>query len=179
MEEYIRENREELDKLSPSPAIWKGIRRGLKSGKTGMFRLIQAAAMIVVILTTAALFYVNKDGRDIASSGDRNELLLMKANPELKETEIYYNNLINNLYTEAAPLLTRHKDVEVELLNDLSQLDSICSDIRKDLKDRVSNQEVIEALINNYRTRIQILEEMLALLKENENNTEKKQGYEL
>jgi len=179
MEEYVRKNREELDKLSPSPGIWKEIKKGLHPVRTGMLRWVQAAAMIVVIFTTAVLFYLNKDGRDIAFAGDNNETLLMKANPELKETEIYYNNLINNLYSEAAPLLTGQKDVEDELLNDLSQLDSICTDIKKDLKDRVSNQEVIEALINNYRTRIQILEEMLMLLKEDENNIQKKQNHEL
>lgn len=179
MEEYIRKNREELDKLSPSPGIWKGIRKELRPVRSGTIRWIQAAAMIIVILTTAALFYVNQDGRNIAISGDKNEILLMKANPELKETEIYYNNLINNLYSEAVPLLTGQKDVEDELLNDLSQLDSICIDIKRDLRDRVSNQEVIEALINNYRTRIQILEEMLMLLKENENNTEKEKEHEL
>jgi len=179
MEEYIRKNREELDKLTPSPGIWKGIRKELRQGRSGLIRWIQAAALIIVVLTTAALFYKNQDWRNIAKSGVKNEILLLKANPELKETEIYYNNMINNLYSEAVPLLTGQKDVEDELLTDLSQLDSICTDIKKDLRDRVSNQEVIEALINNYRTRIQILEEMLVLLKENENNTEKKQNHEL
>lgn len=179
MEEYIRKNREKLDKLSPSPAVWKGIRKDLQRTRLRMVRWISAAAMIIVVLTTAALFYANKEGSSISLSGDKNEILIMNANPELKETEIYYNNLINNLYSEAAPLLTGHKDVEDELLNDLLQLDSICSDIKKDLRDRVSNQEVVEALINNYRIRIQILEEMLALLKENENNTEKNQNHEL
>jgi hypothetical protein len=38
------------------------------------------------------------------------------------------------------------------------------------LKDNVDNQDVIEALINNYRIKIQILEDMLIVLKQNENN---------
>jgi hypothetical protein len=179
MEEYIRKNREELDRLSPSPEVWRRIRKDLHPTRSTMVRWISVAAMIVVVLTVAALFYVNPDGRKIASSGDKHEIRLVNANPELKETEIYYNNLINSLYSEAVPLLTAHKDMEDELLSDLSQLDSLCTDIKKDLRDRVSNQEVIDALINNYRIRIQILEEMLVLLKENENNTEKKQNHEL
>jgi hypothetical protein len=99
---------------------------------------------------------------------NRNEdALIMKANPDLKETEIYYNNLVHNLYSEATPLLTGYPDLEKELLSDMSQLDSICTDIKKDLKDNVANQEVIEALINNYRIKIHILEDMLSILKEN------------
>jgi hypothetical protein len=103
----------------------------------------------------------------------------MKVNPDLEETEIYYNNLVNNLYSEATPLLAGYPDIEKELISDLSQLDSICTDIKKDLKDNVANQEVIEALINNYRIKIHILEDMLNTLKEDENNLQKNDDYAL
>jgi len=97
----------------------------------------------------------------------------------LKETEIYYSTLVNSLYMEATPLLTKNPEIKKELNTDLSQLDSICSDLKKDLKDNVSNQEVVEALIQNYRIKIRLLEDMLTILKENENNPEKKKSHEL
>jgi hypothetical protein len=37
----------------------------------------------------------------------------------------------------------------------------------------------VEALIQNYRIKIQILENMLSVLKENSNNPEKKKSHEL
>ena len=37
--------------------------------------------------------------------------------------------------------------------------------MKADLKDNVANQEVIEAIIENYRLRIAILEELLTELK--------------
>jgi hypothetical protein len=43
----------------------------------------------------------------------------------------------------------------------------------------VANQEVVEALIQNYRIKIRLLEDMLIILKENENNPEKSKSYEL
>jgi len=61
----------------------------------------------------------------------------------------------------------------------MSHLDSLCTEIKKDLKDNVANQEVIEALIQNYRIRIRLLEDMLTILKENENKPAKKKSYEL
>ena len=111
--------------------------------------------------------------------GKNNNEVFSQVNPQLKETEIYYNNLVNSLYREATPLLTKNPEIKKELNTDLSQLDSICSDLKKDLKDNVSNQEVVEALIQNYRIKIRLLEDMLTILKENENNPEKKKSHEL
>ncbi len=173
LEDFIRKNREELDKYTPSPDVWKGIRKSMHYNRRELIIWLSAAAMIIVILTTAVLFYIGKERENyILSKGDA-DALLMKTNPELVESEIYYNNLINDLYNEATPMLTGHPDIEKELLNDLSQLDSICADIKKDLRDNVDNQEVIEALINNYRIKMHILEDMLDILRQNENNSEK------
>ena len=82
-------------------------------------------------------------------------------NPQLKETEIYYNNLIFSLYNKVSPLLASNPEINKELFTDISHLDSIYLELRKDLKDNVSNQEVIDALIQNYRIKIELLEEML------------------
>ena len=173
LEEYIRKNREELDKYDPSPEIWKEIRKTMHKGGRQLIMWVSAAAMIVVIFGTAVLFYVTGErGNYVLSKRDAG-LLIMKTNPGLIESEIYYNNLINDLYKEATPLLTGYPDIEKELLNDMSQLDSICADIKRDLRDNVDNQEVIEALINNYRIKTQILEDMLEILRQNENNSEK------
>jgi hypothetical protein len=97
----------------------------------------------------------------------------------LKETETYYNTLVNSLYKEATPLLTNNPDIKKELNTDLSHIDSICVEIKKDLKDNISNQDVVEALIQNYRIKIKILEDMLTVLKANENNPEKKKSHEI
>ena len=58
-------------------------------------------------------------------------------------------------------------------MEEMKNLDMIYMELKTDLKDNVSNKEVIEALIVNYRVRIQILEEMLMILKEEEGNNKK------
>ena len=144
-----------------------------------MRQWISIAAMIIVILGTAIVFFRPEYRMSDSIRGKNNGDGLTQINPQLKETEIYYNNLVNSLYKEATPLLTKNPEIKKELNTDLSQLDSICSDIKKDLKDNVSNQDVVEALIQNYRIKIRLLEDMLTILKENENNPEKKKSYEL
>jgi hypothetical protein len=173
LEDYIRKNKEDLDKYTPSREIWTRIDRDIRKGRIVRTRWIAAAAMIIVIFTTAVLIYRGEDKRNFGMISSESDALIMKVNPDLKETEIYYNNLVNSLYSKATPLLTGNPDLEKELLSDLSHLDSIFTDIKKDLKDNISNQEVIEALINNYRIKIHILEEMLYTLDVNKNNPKK------
>ncbi len=172
-EERIRKNRAELDKYNPPAAIWKRINKELKKDKAKSRQWITIAAMIAVIFGTAVIFLKPEPGNKKNKNED------ISNNTQLKETEIYYNNLVNSLYKEASPLLTKNPDVRKELNSDLSHLDSICIDLKKDLKDNISNQDVVEALILNYRIKIRILEDMVTILKENENNTEKKKNHEL
>ena len=179
LEEHIRKNREDLDRYSPSSGIWKRIKKGLLRNNSSLTRLISVAAMITVILGTAAVLF--RPGQWLSDRGadSKRNGMLMQVSSQLKETEIYYNSLANSLYREATPLLTHNPEIEKELLTDISQIDSICSEIKKDLKDNVANEDVIEALIQNYRIKIRLLEDMLSILKENEANPEKNNSHEL
>jgi hypothetical protein len=179
LEEHIRKNREDLDRYSPSSGVWKRIKLRLNKEKSSVWQWISVAAMVVVILGTAALLFRPGNWLSDTTMGKNSDAGLMKVNPQLKETEIYYNNLVNSLYREATPLLTANPEIRKELNSGFSQIDSICSDIKKDLKDNVANQEVIEALIQNYRIKIRLLEDMLIILKENEVNPGKNKSHEL
>jgi len=173
LEEFIRKNRESLDRYDPSPGVWNEIRNNRNRGRFRPVRWLSAAAMIVVMLGTAVMFYVAKERENYVLGKRDATRYLMRKNPVLIESEIYYNSLFNDLFNQATPLLTGYPDLEKELLNDMSQLDSICADIKKDLRDNVDNQEVIEALITNYRIKTRILEDMLDVLRRNEYNPEK------
>lgn len=164
LEKYIMDHREELDVHSPSERTWKRINSGLRRRKWLLTVVLSAAALVILVLGLPSLLKIVGP----ESSGTRGYEALIKNDPVIKETEFYYENLLNDLFTQAKPLLTKHPELEKELNVDLSQLDSICIDIKKDLKDNISNQEVIEALINNYRIKIRILNEMLDLLKTQE-----------
>jgi hypothetical protein len=179
LEEHIRKNREDLDRYNPPASIWRNIRKDVKRGKSPLRQWLSLAAMVVIIIGLVTLFLkpgynLEKTGKDQKSENDISQIA-----PQLKETEVYYNNLVNSLYKEAAPMLTNNPEIKNELNSDLSHLDSMCVDIKKDLKDNISNKDVVEALINNYRIKIHILEDMLRVLRENETTPEKKKSHEL
>ena len=179
LEEHIRRSRENLDKYSPPAGIWKRIRKKLKKEKSVTRQWISIAAMIIVILGTALVLFRPEYRWSDSNRRSNNDNGFTQLTPQFKETEVYYNNLVNSLYKEATPLLTKNPEIKKELNYDLSHVDSICADLKRDLKDNVSNQEVVEALIQNYRIKIRILEDILNVLKENENNPEKKKSHEL
>jgi len=179
LEEQIRRNREDLDRYNAPAGLWKGIRKKLKRRNSANRQWLSMAAMFVVILGTALLLFRPVFRWSDSNRRSKNDNSFMQLNPQLKETEAYYNNLVNSLYSEATPLLTNNPEIRKELNTDLAHLDSICVDIKKDLKDNISNQDVVEALIQNYRIKTRILEDMLTVLKENEPNSVKKQNNEL
>ena len=53
------------------------------------------------------------------------------------------------------------------------ELDSTYAQLKLDLKDNVANEQIIEAMIQNYRIKLQILEKMLDHLKAMKNNNHK------
>lgn len=179
LEEHIKNNREDLDRHTPSSDIWRRIDKSLNRENTRLPKWLSVAAMLIVILGSALFLYQNRNKMTWMKGGRNLEAQQELTNPQLKETEIYYNNLVNALYLEATPLLTGNPDIKKELNTDISHLDSLCTEIRKDLKDNVANQEVVEALILNYRIKIRLLEDMLVILRENEGKPEKNKSHEL
>jgi hypothetical protein len=179
LEEHIRKDREDLDRYSPRKGIWRNIRKNLNKGNSLSRQWISIAALIVVIIGTAVVFFRPEYRWSSSDKQKNNSDDLTRVAPQLKETETYYNNLINSLYSEAKPMLTNNPEIKKELNSDLSQLDSICTDLKKDLKDNIANQDVVEALIRNYRIKIRLLEDMLIVLKESDANPEKTKSHEL
>src|SRR5512133_2189816 len=166
LEEYIKNNRNSLDIREPSPEIWERIGKDLKPG-TKILKTWMSVAASVILITGISLFFYqmgrNSVDRSMTSDGD------IPARQQLKEAEAYYTSQINALYQEAQPMLLTNPDLQAELNSDIAQIDSIYADLKKDLKDNIANQEVVEALIRNYTIKIKILEDMLTILREDEN----------
>jgi len=171
LEEFVRNHREEFDLFEPDDRLWEGIEKKIDSGKTRrlgyyFYRAAGIAAIFLITLTAHRFFF-----------GSQNQVPEI---PELMEAEEYYSGLIDNKLKEAQPLLSEYPEIQNELDTDLSELDSVYKDLKEDLKDNVANQEVIEAMLDNYRMRVEILEEMLDYLEsKNDDNTTNNSKYEL
>lgn len=171
LERHIRDHREEMDIHEPDPALWNRIEKRLPGKERKLRRLLWRAAVVLIVAGTAMTAVVSV-----------NRMLERINDPQaaaVRETYYYYDSQIKMLYEEAQPLLTANPDIDTELRLGMEELDSLTAGIIRDLNDNIASSEVLEALVRNYRLRIELLEETLQLMRENDEGTEKTGEHEL
>lgn len=173
LEEFVRQHREGFDVHEPDPALWDRIRPAEEPEvKSRTLTWLRYAAAVAVIFAgfSAGIFY-------LTGTGDRSKAQYSEIYLELMETETYYNQLVNEKYNELKPYLSNEPGIREDLKNDFRELDQIFEELKADLQDDVANPEVVEAMIRNYRIKVEILEDLLYQIKEKEheyeNNEEK------
>lgn len=171
LENHIKSIRDELDIHEPGQALWNRIEGDLPGKQVRLHRVLWRAAVAVIV--AGAAFGVMAG--IVLRSGKLNDPQVAA----VRETSRYYDGKIRALYEEAEPLLTANPDISTELAVGMNELDSLSAQIIRDLDDNIASSEVIEALIGNYRLRIELLEDMLGLMKEEGNEKEKTTGNEL
>ena len=123
--------------------------------------------------STAGIYFLT--GESVDADRLSSELYL-----EILETEQYYSQIVSDRYKELKPFLVSNPGAEEMLSTDMEELDEVYEELKEDLKDNASNPEVIEAMILNYRVKLEILEDLLIQLKEKENQDyEKNESYSL
>lgn len=171
LEQYIAENRDQFDLYEPGDGIWNSIERNIrKKGKHIDWKTIFWRAAVIIIIFAASFLIQEYLHRNELVTGRKERNLKNVEIPELQEAEMYYANRVDEKIREIEPLLTKQPELGNELRDDLAELDSIYAQLRKDLKDNIANDAVVEAMIQNYRLKLQILEDLQGFLKETTNN---------
>lgn len=171
LEKHIKSIRDELDIHETGPAQWKRIESRLPGRKVSMRRMMWRAAVVVIVAGAAFAAMAGlilRPGR-----------LIDPQVAAVRETSRYYDEKIQSLYQEAEPLLTGYPEISTELTMGMNELDSLSAQIIRDLDDNIASSEVLEALISNYRLRIELLEDMLHLMKDEGAEKENTKGNEL
>jgi hypothetical protein len=161
---FISENREEFDFREPDPTVWKKVKANIRIKREIKWQVIVTRAA-AIILIFAASYSVNewihrinnkKNGTESSAKSPGENTV-----PGLNEAEAYYTGLVNQKLDELKPIIANCPSIEEELNFDMSELDSVYLDLKADLKDNMANHEVVEAIIENYRLKIRILEDLL------------------
>jgi hypothetical protein len=177
LEDFVKQHREQFDLREPGPSIWLKINPAsmpVVRGRKSMRWLRVAAAVAMIFAGSSAGFYFLAGERSGADQHGR-ELYT-----EMQETEHYYSRLVARRYDELRPFLAADPVADEMLKADMEELDMVYKELKEDLKDNVSNPEVIEAMILNYKVKLGILEDLLNQLKEKENQDyEKDESYSL
>ena len=177
LEDFVRQHREQFDTHEPGPSIWLKINPASVpvAEERKSFRWLRIAAAIALIFagSSAGIYFLSGGKADSELSGS--ELYR-----EIQETEQYYGQMVAKRYNELQPYLAGDPAARKMLATDMEELNQVYLELKEDLKDNASNPEVIEAMILNYRVKLEILEDLLYQLKEKENHhDESDESYSL
>jgi hypothetical protein len=180
LEKYILDHREQFDDQEPDPGVWDRI----DTRKSPVIR-INWKSIAWKAAAAAAIFVASYFFHDYMATRNQSSKRLMGENAgdttpivnELIEAEAYYSSRINLKKEEVFRLTASNPEVRSEVNKEMVDLDRVFSELKQDLKDNADNEEVIEAMLQNYRLKLDILEEMLLQLKQsNESQNEKDHG---
>ena len=159
LEEFVNENRHEFDYMEPSDKLWDAISAKLeeqptqKVRKLGWMRI--AVAIAVIASVPAIWFAVNQRQEQTAQANVDPEV------QELIEAEAFYAQEVSGKMAEIEKCYKVYPELKSEIEGDLNELETMYLSLKSDLNENISNKEVIEAMIENNRNRMKLVEDVL------------------
>ena len=154
LEEFVQKHREEIDFRTPDPKLWAAIERELpgKQKRLIPWRNIAVAAGFLMILGLVGT-WAYRQGMQQGSIQS-----LAEVSEELGEIERHYEGEIKE---KLGRLTAIHKDEEVS--KDLKEMEAFLEELKADLSQTPKHERevVIQAMIENYRSRVELLERIL------------------
>lgn len=170
LEKLIDDHRGEFDDAYPSLKLWADIEKELDgSGKAKVLRVhrpwyqIAVAAVVLISLGGLGGMYLST-----YNEGSSVQAMIDNVAPEFNEMEQYYSQQIDQQYAR----LTAHTN-DPEIDSDLALVDQAMAELREELVDAPVGREgqIVEALIENYRLKLDILERVLEQINQSNNIT--------
>jgi len=184
LEKFILENREEFDDLVPDLKIWDKIQDNIEPARVIPWRDYLWKAAAVLVIFTASYFFHDFIGKNKTDNPTESTLAGIPGQEEeesiemLLEAEAYYSAQINNRKQEVFRLAGDNPQLINDINVEFEELDQVLQELRNDLKDLTATEEIIEAMIQNYRLKLNILEEMLYQLKAAKGPDQRNENYQ-
>jgi len=178
LEKFVIENREEFDVFEPGTELWDRIQKPAPKVIRLNWKTVLVRVAAVVVIFIASYFF-----HDMMQKGDKSDVAGNEQPLEnedqnkvnvLMEAEMFYTSQINTAKEEIILLSGNNKGLIDDLNVDMVELDKVFEELKNDLKDNSDNEEVIEAMIQNYRIKLQVLEDILLQLKKSNNTKNEK-----
>lgn len=162
LENFIREHREDFDTETPDLRVWAGVEGSIPTAKNKVFRmhwqrnLLRVAASLALLISgiSIGVWYAQSKG------GAQPGMAMSEVSTEYAELEQYYQRDITAKQEKLSTLVSYHDD---DLNDDLLQMDNVMSELRQELANVPpgNRQQVVRAMIENYKAKAAILERVL------------------
>jgi hypothetical protein len=159
LEEFIKNNRGDFDELEPSAEVWAKIEQNTRKSKGIRIygNLLKVAAVLVFAIVFSVLIVKNEGFRNNSNSVQNIDPEMI----ELIEAEAYYAGQVHKKMEEIEKCYDTYPEIKDDVQADLNELQEMYNMLKTDLSENISKKEVIEAMIENNRHRLKMVDEVL------------------
>jgi hypothetical protein len=178
IEDIIRNNKDFFEDEEPSEGHLDRFNRKLETRfqtnavKRSIVPYLLRAAVVTLLVTLSSLWTWD---HFIRSGSTR--MTLGQVSPQYKEVENYYIHQVNMMEGEIINIdLKNSPEQKSILLKEMKSMDSVYVSLQKELKANPDDERIINAMIEHYQTKLEVMTYIVNQLKTirngNQNNTE-------
>ncbi len=185
LKSFIEQNRDLFDVDEPSFGHFERFQQKLEMEHKHSRKLItnyvlKIAAMVAISITVGAVVvdcWVDNSARlieskvaDVDANAARDfvqrtsQYVKSKTNPEYEQAEDYYVSLVDNRLDQIRASENMDDEHKKELLKELSEMDELFVNLQKELKADPDNPVLIDALVNHYQIKINVMNQIITNL---------------
>lgn len=178
IEEIIRSNKDFFDEEEPLNGHMERFSRKLEMRfakqpvKRSIVPYLLKAAVVTLLVTLSSLWTYDHFLRP-----SRNRMTLSQVSPQYREVESYYVHQVNIMENELVKTDLKNNPEQKEmLLKEMKGMDSVYVQLQKELKANPNDERIINAMIEHYQTKLDVMTYIVNQLKEirneNKNSTQ-------
>jgi hypothetical protein len=176
IEDIIRNNKDHFEDEEPSKGHFERFNRKLevrfqpKAVKRSIVPYLLRAAVVTLLVTLSSLWTWDHFIRPVNS-----KMTLGQVSPQYKEVENYYIHQVNMMEGEIVNVdLKNNPGQKMMLLKEMKSMDSVYVSLQKELKANPDDERIINAMIEHYQTKLEVMTYIVNQLKTIQNSNQNK-----
>ena len=166
IEDIIRNNRDLFEEKEPSEGHFDRFSVKLEirchsSAKRSIVPYLLKAAVVTLLVTLSSLWTWDHFIRT-----GSNRMTLGQVSPQYKEVENYYLHQVNLMEGEIVNTdLNNNPGQKDMLIKEMKSMDSVYVSLQKELKTNPNDERIINAMIEHYQTKLEVMTYIVSQLK--------------
>jgi len=180
IDDIIRSNKDFFEDAEPSEGHMERFNRKLEmrfqvaTVKRSIVPYLLKAAVVTLLITLSSLWTWD---HFIRSSSNR--MTLGQVSPQYKEVENYYVHQVNMMEGEIVDVgLKNNPEQKSLLMKEMKSMDSTYVSLQKELKANPNDERIINAMIEHYQTKLEVMTYIVNQLKTIRNDNKIKKENE-
>lgn len=159
IEELIRTNKDFFEEAEPSKGHLDRFTAKLEmrfkteAPKRSIVPYLLRAAVVTLLVTLSSLWTWDHFIRPGSS-----RMTLSEVSPKFREVENYYLHQVNLMEGEIVDIkLNDNPEQKEELMKEMKSMDSVYVSLQKELKANPNDERIINAMIEHYQTKLEVM----------------------